>query len=140
MLNNLLKILRIIPLFLLFIIGCKEENKPIEKKSTSNNSMESKSGKYLDYDYVYLDKDNKIVVSFPNKFLPRNDDIVVGAIKTFISIAYNETIPDNSNPSLENRNGISLIKIKGNKSDYYVQLMKENSGEVNSFVLWGELR
>lgn len=133
-----LKILRIIPLLLFLIFGCKEENKPIEKKSTSNNSLESKSGKYLDYDYLYMEKDNKIVVTFPNKFLPRNDEIVVGAIKNIISISYNETIPDNSNPTLENRNGINLIKFNGKKSVYYVQLIKEDTGEINSFTLWGE--
>lgn len=133
-----LKILRIIPILLFLIFGCKEENKPIEKKSTSNNSPESKSGKYLNYDYVYMEKDNKIVVTFPSKFLPRNDGIVVGAIKYFITIAYNETISDNSNPSLENRNGINLIKLNGKKSIYYVQLIKEDTGEVNSFTLWGE--
>jgi len=135
---NYLNLLRIIPLLLLLINGCKEDNKPIEKKSTSNNSLESKSGKYLDYDYLYMEKDNKIVVTFPNKFLPRNDEIVVGAIKNIISISYNETIPDNSNPTLENRNGINLIKFNGKKSVYYVQLIKEDTGEINSFTLWGE--
>ena len=135
---NYLNLLRIIPLLLLLINGCKEDNKPIEKKSTSNNSLESKSGKYLDYDYLYMEKDNKIVVTFPNKFLPRNDEIVVGAIKNIISISYNETISDNSNPILENRNGINLIKFNGKKSVYYVQLIKEDTGEINSFTLWGE--
>jgi len=135
---NYLNLLRIIPVLLFFIIGCKEDNKPIEKKNTSNNSLKSNSGKYLDYDYVYMDKDNRIVVTFPNKFLPRNDEIVVGAIKNLIFIAYNETIPDNSNPTLENRNGINFIKFNGKKSVYYVQLIKEDTGEVNSFTLWGE--
>lgn len=132
-----------ITLIIIFIslnifLGCQEEKKRITKKGSTENTLSSKSGKYLDYDYTYMEKDNKIVVIFPNKLLPRNDDIVVGAIKYFITTAYNETISNNSKPSLENRNGINLIKIKGNKSDYYVQLMKEDTGEVNSIVLWGE--
>lgn len=128
----------IILISLIIFLSCQEEKKQITKKENTENTLSSKSGKYLDYDYTYMEKDNKIAVIFPNKLLPRNDDIVVGVIKYFITTAYNETISDNSKPSLENRNGINLIKIKGNKSDYYVQLMKEDTGEVNSIVLWGE--
>jgi len=128
----------IILISLIIFLSCQEEKKQITKKENTENTLYSKSGKYLDYDYTYMEKDNKIAVIFPNKLLPRNDDIVVGAIKYFITTAYNETISDNSKPTLENRNGINLIKIKGNKSDYYVQLMKEDTGEVNSIVLWGE--
>jgi len=128
----------IILISLIIFLSCQEEKKQITKKENTENTLSSKSGKYRDYDYTYMEKDNKIAVIFPNKLLPRNDDIVVGAIKYFITTAYNETISDNSKPTLENRNGINLIKIKGNKSDYYVQLMKEDTGEVNSIVLGGE--
>lgn len=122
---------------LLNSISCYNQNKKPIKNDSPESSTISKSSKYLNYEYTLIEKDNKTVIVFPN-YLPRNDNVVVGAIKYFILEIYNENILESSKPSLENRNGVNLIKINGNKSDYFVQLIKEDTGEINSITLWGE--
>jgi len=133
-------LLNLLTILLLFsFVSCDNQSKKPIKNDPPESSLISKSSKYLNYEYTLMEKDNKTVVVFPN-FLPRNDNIVVGAIKYFILEIYNETIPETSKPTLENRNGVNLIKVNGDKSNYYVQINKEDTGEINSFTMWGELQ
>lgn len=138
MIRNLSKLCIAFIIINLIHTGCNKKSEQLNKDNISDTSLMTKEGKYLDYEYVYMEKENKIVFLFPNKFLPRNDAIVVGAIKHIIDIAYNESLAVNSKPSLENRNGINLIKFNGNGSNYFVQIIKEDTGEVQSLVIWGE--
>jgi len=129
----------LIMLLLLNSISCDNQSKKPIKNEPPDSSLISKSGKYLSYEYTLMEKDNKTAVVFPN-FLPRNDYIVEGAIKYLILEIFNETIPESSKPTLENRNGVNLIKLNGDKSNYYVLVNKEDTGEINSLVMWGELK
>lgn len=116
----------------------KEQSTSKENNSKTEDQLFSEMGSYLGYEYILMNKDNKIVVTFPKRFLPRDDDIVVGAIKSVIAKSYNEILTDKSKATIEQRNGIGLIKLNGKKTNYYVQIIKEDTGEVHSFILWGE--
>ncbi|MDQ3019977.1 MAG: hypothetical protein M3R36_05320 [Bacteroidota bacterium] len=128
----------IILTFIIFISSCNKKNNQDTVKEKTEDIEYTITDNYLGYEYVLMSKDNKSVVLFPKNFLPRNDVILVGAIKSVISKVYDETIPESSKATLENRNGMNLLKLKGKNSDYYVQLIKEDTGEIHTFILWGE--
>lgn len=70
---------------------------------------------------------------FTEKILPRDDTIVVGAIRDVIRRAYNEEAI--GSPSLKQHRGFNKIHLEGKKSDFYVNPVKQDTGEVHSLVI-----
>jgi hypothetical protein len=112
-----------------------ENTKPLNKQNNESKLNRSTNGKYLSYDYVCMEGDLNVAVVFPKKKLPRNDEIVVGAIKHIISKVYSEKISSNVVPKLVPRNGVNAIMLSGKNGNYYAVLIKEDTGEVHSFTI-----
>lgn len=103
-----------------------------------SESADMNEARFENYNYNYKKEGEKTVAMFPEKFLPRDDKVVVGAIRDVIKRAYNDNVT--SSPSLKNRGGVNKIFIESKKSDYYVTLVKEDTGEVHSLIIERELK
>lgn len=103
------------------------------------NDVQQIQGTYMDYNYtiLYQQGESKYVATF-QPFLPRNDDIVTGAMLEAINRAYGNNTVKNLAPEVVTRNGTSLIMIEGVNKNYYFLLVKEDTGEINSMNFWSE--
>jgi hypothetical protein len=132
-------------IFTFFAIAFSVDNTP-ENSSVSTSTSQTKPnpteigrGKYKSYNY-YISQDassSKYVVIF-NPFLPRNDTIVAETMLEMINQVYGKHNVADLKPKIEEREGVNLIMFKGVKNDFYFLLVKEDSGEVNSFTFWSE--
>ena len=118
-------------------------NKNISDKSildNINNQEISDLGeaKFDDYKYQYKREGERTVAIFAEKFLPRNDTIVVGAIRAVVKQTYNENLT--GSPSLKQQGELNKIYFEGKKSNFYVNLIKQDTGEVHSLVIERELK
>ena len=105
-----------------------------DPKSTpeSQEKTEIRKGRFLEYDYGIVREDgkNKYIATF-NPFLPRNDTIVTGMIFEVIKQIYGKNTVKDLQPKIVERNGQNLIMITGIHGDYFVLLIKEDTGKVN---------
>lgn len=85
------------------------------------------------YPFYYKREGGKTAAVFAPKLLPRDDSTVVAAIREVIKLDYREDA--NGNPSLTNEGGSNLIRIDSEKGRFYVLLVKEDTGEIHSFVI-----
>ncbi|MDQ3634163.1 MAG: hypothetical protein M3405_06585 [Acidobacteriota bacterium] len=107
------------------------QNNKVNENKLKNSDM--KEAKFGDYNYHYKTESNKTVAMFTEKFLPRDDTVVVGAIGDVIKNAFNEEAT--GSPTLKMHNGINKIHIDNEKNDFYVNLVKQDTGEVNSLII-----
>lgn len=98
------------------------------------------SGVYLDrynYEIISAEDDSRYAVSF-DPFLPLNDTIMIGAMIETITQVYGKHRLADLEPKLVQRNGIGLIYFEGVDYDYYFSIVKEDTGDINSFTMWTE--
>ena len=151
------------PILLLFfcflwfvLISCNNTNQNVPTKisngsanafsqTNSNNAIQSESSemkeaKFENYNYQYIKLGEKTVAMFTEKLLPRDDKIVVGAIRSVIEQSYEDNAT--GSPSLKNHGGINKMKIhiESKKSDYYVTPVTEDTGEVHSLEIEREAK
>lgn len=136
------KTLSIIVLSLLLGCACSQPTNTTASKPPAINSPSpmqtpneplaggpEKSGDYQGYAYTFKSDGAKTVALFVPKFLPRDDTIVVGAIRDVIKRAYNDDA--NGSPRLVDR----AIRVDSKSKGYSVTLVKEDTGEVHSLVI-----
>lgn len=93
-----------------------------------------KEGKYMDYHYYYKIEGDTTVALFAKRYLPRDDTIVVGAIRDVIQRAYQDRT--SGAPYLvETGTSGKAIRIDGAKYGYVVLPIKEDTGEVHSLTI-----
>jgi len=112
----------------------EKQNSTIVEPNKSNNTFT-----YLKYKYTFLLNENteQYAITF-KPFLPRNDTIVTGAMLDVINNIFGKHTVKNLQPKLITKNGVGIIQIDGINSNYYFMLVKEDTGEVHSFLLWTE--
>jgi hypothetical protein len=136
-------------ILLLSIVLCcacsKPSNTPIAQPPSTNSasptrtpsdplaSVPEKTGKYQDYAYTFKSDGAKTVALFLPRFLPRDDTIVTGAIRDVVKRAYNDDA--NGSPRLVDQGGSKAIRMDSKTSAYLTVLVKEDTGEVHSFVV-----
>ena len=104
---------------------------------TKISSGKEGKGKFMDYDYFWFRQEGKIIAIF-SPFLPRNDTIVIGAMFDVIARTYGKHRVTNLNPEIVSRGGMNVIRFKGVSEDYLFSIIKEDTGEVHTLILWTE--
>ena len=88
----------------------------------------SGTGEYAGHTYTWSQTSDGVTATF-SPFLPRNDDIVVGAMKHLVNTVYHVDLAD-AVASLEGR----FIVLGSGTQRYRFLLVKEDTGEVHSIV------
>lgn len=93
--------------------------------------------RFGDYTYYYTRQNETVVALFTEKFLPRNDTVVVGAIRDVIRKAFKEEVY--GKPQLvdttANATQIRGIRLDGPKHGFITIPMKEDNGQVHSLTI-----
>lgn len=97
-----------------------------------------KNARFDNYNYQYKKEGEKTVAIFSEKFLPPDDKVVVNAIRDVIKRAFNEDAT--SYPSLKSHGSVNKIFFQSKKSDYYITLIKEDTGKVHSLIVEREIK
>ena len=116
------------------------ENITPPQTSSSNEDRIVGQGKLLDrYGYSILQKkeEDKFVAVF-EPFLPRQDAIVIGAMIELINQIYGKHKVKTLTPSIVEKNGMNTFMFGGIDGNYFFLPVKEDTGEVNSFIFWKE--
>jgi len=92
-----------------------------------------KEVEYNGYPYSYEREGDTTVAMFMNRLLPRDDTIVVGAIRDVIRRAYNEET--HGAPYLVDTSTTRGIRVDGAKNGYIVVPVKEDTGEIHSLTI-----
>jgi hypothetical protein len=119
--------------------GPSSQQRPTDSSQVDSTITTSGTGLYLNYRYVYQTSGNRTAVSF-KPMLPRDDAIVIGAMIEVLKVVYGKHIVVNLIPSLVEKRGTNVIRFEGTEVDYFFLLVKENTGEVNSFSMWTEAK
>lgn len=110
---------------------------PLNNSSAPNAASDEKESDYKGYHYFYKQDGNKTVALFAKRFLPRDDTIVVGAIRDVIRKVYKEETY--GEPYVQNTTAggtaVRAIRVDGSKYGYLVVPIKEDSGEINSLTI-----
>lgn len=106
--------------------------------SSPITAVDMKEAEYNGYSYSYKREGDKTVAMFLKRFLPRDDTVVVGAIRDVIRRAYNDEA--NSAPYLVDAQTTSRtdsrgIRVDSAKSGYVVIPVKEDTGEIHSLTI-----
>lgn len=107
--------------------------KPQPSVAPSVVSVPEVAAKFGPYAYTYQNYGTKTVAVFVPKFLPRDDTIVVGAIRDVIKRSYKDDA--SGSPGLTDLGGTKSIRIDSKAHGYLVTPVKEDTGEVNSLVI-----
>jgi hypothetical protein len=93
-----------------------------------------KEGEYEGFHYYYKTEGDTTVALFAKRFLPRDDTIVVGAIRDVIRRVYQEKT--SGAPYLvDSGSSGKAIRIDGIKNGYLVVPIKEDTGEIHSLTI-----
>jgi hypothetical protein len=96
-----------------------------------------KESEYKGYPYSYKREGDTTVAMFVKRFLPRDDKIVVGAIRDVIRRAYKEEasgtpyLVDTTTTGAATRS----IRVDSAKNGYLVVPVKEDTGEIHSLTI-----
>jgi len=109
----------------------------VNGSTPSKSALNEKQSDYKGYHYFYKQDGDKTVALFAKRFLPRDDTIVVGAIRDVIRKAYKEETY--GEPYVQNTTAggtaVRGIRVDGSKHGYVVVPVKEDSGEINSLTI-----
>lgn len=108
-------------------------------KLSENLATNSKTGKFLDYNYTILSSNDssKYTATF-TPFLPRNDGIVIAAMTNLINDTYGKNTLKNLQPRVIEKDGVNVFRFDATDGYYYFTSVKEDTGEIHSFVFWKE--
>jgi hypothetical protein len=128
----------------LIAINPAKQLETAEKNAQATIALETRAGSFQDftgreytYDISYKTGDDKYVASF-QPFLKNDDRILVQAILDVFIEMYGENSLIDPTPLLEERNGVNLIKFRGDTGYYYVSPIKEDTGEIHTLMFWKE--
>lgn len=116
-----------------------------EDSNSSNQTQQSqretavKQGKFLEYNYTIIQEGggNRYTATF-TPFLPRDDMVIKGMMFEIVKQIYGKNTVRDLQPKIVERNGQNLLLLEGVKTNYLFLLVKEDTGEVHSFVFWNE--
>ena len=103
---------------------------------SDNNSFASNVGdafKQAEFPYSCKKDGKKRVATFDRKLLPRDNNVVVGAIHDVIGRCFSDKAE--SALRLEGVGAEQVIRIDGKKHGYIVVPIKEKTGEIHSLVI-----
>lgn len=101
-------------------------------------SSDMKEAEYNGYPYSYKREGDTTVAMFVKRFLPRDDTIVVGAIRDVIRRAYKEEThgaPYLVDATTTGGTATRGIRVDGAKNGYVVIPVKEDTGEIHSLTI-----
>ena len=101
-------------------------------------SSDMKEAEYNGYPYSYKREGDTTVAMFVKRFLPRDDTIVVGAIRDVIHRAYKEEAlgaPYLVDATTKGGTATRGIRVDGAKNGYIVVPVKEDTGEIHSLTI-----
>lgn len=101
-------------------------------------SSDMKEAEYNGYPYSYKREGDTTVAMFVKRFLPRDDTIVVGAIRDVIRHAYKEETygaPYLVDATTTGGTAARGIRVDGAKNGYVVVPVKEDTGEIHSLTI-----
>lgn len=115
------------------------ETTSIQATPTPVRDLQELRGRFMNYDYTILFKDDvpKYVATF-KPFLPRNDAVTTGAMLEVVGKVYGKHTLKSLKPQMVLQNGIGLIMFEGTGRSYYFLLIKEDTGETHSMSFWAE--
>ncbi len=105
---------------------------------SSATGSDMKEAEYNGYPYSYKREGDTTVAMFVKRFLPRDDTIVVGAIRDVIRRAYKEKThgePYLVDTKTTGRTAARGIRVDGAKNGYVVVPVKEDTGEIHSLTI-----
>lgn len=110
---------------------------PTNSSTPSTSALNEKESEYKGYHYFYKQDGDKTVALFTKRFLPRDDTIVVGAIRDVIRKAYKEETYGQPYVQNTTTGGVAVrgIRVGGSKHGYLVVPVKEDTGEINSLTI-----
>ena len=136
----LVAVLVIVGLFALTLIAINpaKQFEEAEKKSITP-IINTITGKFLDYNYEILQKEgeSKYVATF-SPFLPSNDAILTGGMFAVMVEIYGKHNLTNLEPEFVSIEGVNHIRFKGTDGYFYFLPIKQDTGEIHSFVFWKE--
>jgi len=97
-----------------------------------------KEAEYNGYPYSYKREGDTTIAMFVKRFLPRDDTIVVGAIRDVIRRAYKEETygaPYVVDTTTTSGTAARAIRVDGAKSGFVVVPVKEDTGEIHSLTI-----
>ncbi len=97
-----------------------------------------KEAEYNGYPYSYKREGDTTVAMFVKRFLPRDDTIVVGAIRDVIRRAYKEEAsgaPYLVDATTTGGTATRGIRVDSAKNGYVVVPVKEDTGEIHSLTI-----
>lgn len=98
------------------------------------------SGKVGQHRYDWVMKGTVATALF-EPFLPRDDTVLVTALKDFMGTVYGSGLAPEPKPGIVSRGGTNLLRIRGAGWDYLFLIVKdEATGTVASASMWRERR
>ncbi len=101
-------------------------------------SSDMKEAEFNGYPYSYKREGDTTIAMFVKRFLPRDDTIVVGAIRDVIRRAYKEEAsgaPHLVDTTTTGGTAVRAIRVDGTKNGYVVIPVKEDTGEIHSLTI-----
>lgn len=112
---------------------------PDIKSDTQKQEVSTKQGSFLDYKYEILSQEgNSKYTAHFTPFLPRNDGIVISAMIFLLNNTYEKHTLKNLQPGLVEKDGVNVFRFDAIDGYYYFTPIKEDTGEIYSFVFWKE--
>jgi hypothetical protein len=102
------------------------------------NSTGIQEAKYGTYSYTYKLEGNTAAAAFMPRFLPRDDKIVVGAIRDVIRHAFKEETygaPYLVDTTTGSGVAVRAVRVDGVKNGFVIVPVKEDTGEVHSLTI-----
>jgi hypothetical protein len=122
----------------LIAINPAQQFENAERKSVTP-TITTITGKFLDYNYEVLQKEgeSKYVATF-SPFLPSNDAILTGAMFTVMGEIYGKHNLTDLDPEFVAIEGVNHVRFEGTDGYYYFLPIKQDTGEIHSFIFWKE--
>lgn len=110
---------------------------PVAPESSVGNS-DMKEAEYNGYTYSYKREGDTTVAMFVKRFLPRDDTVVVGALRDVIHRAYKDRAsgaPYLVDATTTSGTATRGIRVDSAENGYIVVPVKEDTGEIHSLTI-----
>lgn len=123
-------------------IRIETEQKPATQEKTIPLEINTHYETFMGFKYWWAPapdvSDKRIYVNFSPRFLPRDDMYVLPAMIDIINKVYGQHKLVSLDYEIDNRGSVNVIKYKGVDCYYVLLPIKQDTGEVHSFVIWTE--
>lgn len=117
----------------------ERKNMSVSATPTLIPAVKVAEGNFMDYHYEIAKREDaeKYAVVF-TPFLPSNDAILTGAMFTVMSEIYGKHNLTDLTPRFVEINSINHVQFEGTDGYYYFLPIKQDTGEIHTFVFWKE--